>query len=206
MTTSAHSPLAFAQGGDAAHAEAKGEAAAMPTFGEIYATHFRFVWKMTRRLGVPEASLDDVVQEVFIVVYRRFADRPREVAVEAWLYGILLNVTRRFRRVARRASVEIPRSGTDRDVDRTTAHPGLPPDESVARSEALEALEIILRTLDEEKLEVFVLAELEQLSMPRIAKLLGINLFTAYARLRAAHKVMQEAILRHRARDTWRLR
>ncbi len=38
------------------------------TFGEVYAQHFRFVWRSLRRLGVPESDVADAVQDVFLVV------------------------------------------------------------------------------------------------------------------------------------------
>jgi RNA polymerase sigma-70 factor (ECF subfamily) len=178
------------------------EDAESPPFGEIYDAHFAFVWRMARRLGVPEVSLDDVIQEVFVFVYRHAAERPRGIALRSWLYGIVLNVARNHR--PRTSSVEVPR--LESDDHRVVVDPGPLPDELLARAQALEALDTILGALDEEKLEVFVLAELEGLSMPRIAKLLGINVNTAYARRRAARQALEEGLARHRARDAWRLR
>ena len=37
-------------------------------------THFRDVWRMVRRFGVPESGADDAAQEVFIIAARRLAD------------------------------------------------------------------------------------------------------------------------------------
>ena len=45
--------------------------AAQPlVFAELYRTHFAYVWKSARRLGVQLADLDDVVQETFLTVHR----------------------------------------------------------------------------------------------------------------------------------------
>jgi RNA polymerase sigma-70 factor (ECF subfamily) len=46
-----------------------GKGALVGTIAEIYHAHFHFVWRNARRLGVPEANVDDVVQDVFIVVH-----------------------------------------------------------------------------------------------------------------------------------------
>jgi RNA polymerase sigma-70 factor (ECF subfamily) len=51
---------------------------------------------------------------------------------------------------------------------------------------------------------VFVLAELEQMSAPEIATLLGVPLNTVYSRLRLARLEFSKAVMRHHARDTWR--
>jgi RNA polymerase sigma-70 factor, ECF subfamily len=63
-----------------------------------------------------------------------------------------------------------------------------------------------LNELDEEKREVFILAELEQLSMNEIATLLAISSNTVASRLRLAREEVREAWERAKARDQWRLR
>jgi RNA polymerase sigma-70 factor (ECF subfamily) len=176
------------------------------TFGEIYDTHFAFVWRMARRLGVPTAALEDAAQEVFVVVHRRLHDRPAASPLRPWLYAIVLNVSRAHRRVARKSSIELPWSQTDAGLDNRLADPAPYPDESAARAEAMEAIDAMLGELPEERLEVFVLSELEQLSVPQIAELLDVNVNTVYARRRAARQAFEEAVARHRARDGWRFR
>ena len=67
-------------------------------------------------------------------------------------------------------------------------------------------LDRLLSELDDTKREVFVLAEIEQLSVPEIAETLGTNVNTTYSQLRAARKQLDEAVRREKARDGWRLR
>ena len=43
-------------------------------FDALYEDHFGLVWRTARRLGVPPAAADDVVQDVFLVVHRRLGD------------------------------------------------------------------------------------------------------------------------------------
>jgi RNA polymerase sigma-70 factor (ECF subfamily) len=64
----------------------------------------------------------------------------------------------------------------------------------------------VLAAMDEDKREVFVLAELEQMPASEIAEALGIALNTVSSRLRAARAAFKEAASRMRARDEWRLR
>jgi hypothetical protein len=47
---------------------------APPDFASVYATYAKFVWRCTRRLGVPSGAVDDVVQDIFLVVYRRLPE------------------------------------------------------------------------------------------------------------------------------------
>jgi RNA polymerase sigma-70 factor (ECF subfamily) len=170
------------------------------SFEDVYHAHFPFVWRSAKRLGIGDASLDDAVQEVFVVVHRRLADFEGRSSLRTWLFGITLRVARDHRRSAQRRD---PGSTVDPDTLRAT---GNGPAESAEKAEAVRVLYTLLDELDDERREVFVMAELEQMPMPEIAEALGINVNTAYARLRTARQEFEQALARHRARDTWRLR
>jgi RNA polymerase sigma-70 factor (ECF subfamily) len=175
-------------------------AVAVPTFDGLYRDYFAFVWRAVKRLGVGDAALDDVVQEVFVIVHRRLEDFEGRSSLPTWLFGIALRVARDHRRSVARKS---PHGSVDPNSLRATA-PG--PGESMEKAEAVKLLYAILDEMDDERREVFVMAELEQLSMADIATTLGINVNTAYGRLRAARHFFECALERHRARDQWRLR
>jgi RNA polymerase sigma-70 factor (ECF subfamily) len=76
----------------------------------------------------------------------------------------------------------------------------------LARSEALKVVIELLSELSDDKREIFVLSELEQLNAQEIATLLGVNPNTVYSRLRVARQDFERAAERARSRDTWRLR
>ena len=59
----------------------------------------------------------------------------------------------------------------------------------------------LLDRLSDEKREVFVLAELEQLTGAEIGEILGINQRTVYSRLRAARAEFDAAVRRHLRRQ-----
>jgi RNA polymerase sigma-70 factor (ECF subfamily) len=174
-----------------------------PTFAEIYESHFAFAWRTARRLGTPEANLDDVVQEIFIVAYRRHAEFQGRSSLRTWLYGIVLNVVRAHRRGL---SAKHPQSlRAERRADPDLLADGADgPHERAAKIEAARLIDRFLDGLDDDKREVFVLAELEQLSAPEIAAVLGAPLNTVYSRLRLARVDFAKAVARHRARDRWR--
>lgn len=173
---------------------------AIPAFDELYQTHFPFVWRSAKRLGVRAESLDDAVQEVFVVVHRRLADFEGRSSLRTWLFGITLRVVRDHRRSARRRD-----PGCEVDPDTLRASGGGPA-ESAEKEEAVRLLHALLDELPDDRREIFVMAELEQMTMPEIADALAINLNTAYARLRTARQEFEQALARHRARDTWRLK
>jgi len=174
-----------------------------PPFAHVYESQFAFVWRMARRLGTPEASLDDVVQEIFIVAYRRQAEFEGRSSLRTWLYGIVLNVVRAHRRLlgAKHPHALYAEQRADPDL---LADGSDGPHERAAKKEAARFIDRFLDGLDDDRREVFVLAELEQLSAPEIAALLGVRLNTVYSRLRLGRLDFAKAVARHRARDRGR--
>ena len=168
--------------------------AARPDFDDVYDQHFAFAWRNLRRLGVHEPQLSDAAQDVFLVVHRRLPDfSPGSAAepgapVRSWVYSIVVRVARQYRRGLRRK----PTEGID-DVGSVPDDSGMEPERSAQQSEALRQLLGLLDGLDESKREAFVLAELEGLTAPEIAEVLGVNVNTIYARIRAARRALEAA-------------
>lgn len=173
--------------------------AAAPSFRDVYEQHFEFVWRSARRLGVPQAQLDDVVQDVFVTVYRRLPEFEGRSQVKTWVFGILRNTVNDLRRSQRRKPTE---ALTVEPADHTASGP----QEAAAREEGARLLHAVLAELAEELREVFVLSELEQLTAPEVASALSVNVNTVYSRLRAARRDFDAALKRLRTRDEWRMR
>ena len=74
------------------------------------------------------------------------------------------------------------------DSERALASCAPAPSADLEQAEAVRLLDALLTELDEDKREVLVLAHLEELTVPEIAELLGANVNTVYARLRAARR------------------
>src|SRR3954465_5437111 len=55
-----------------------------PSFDTIYEQEFEFVWRNLRRLAVPEASLRDVAQDVFLVIHRRLPEFEGRAPLRSW--------------------------------------------------------------------------------------------------------------------------
>jgi RNA polymerase sigma-70 factor (ECF subfamily) len=187
-------------------APALAEAGEARSFEDLYDLYFDFAWRNLRRLGVPEALLDDAAQEVFLVVHRRLAELDERGALKQWIFGIVLRVARDTRRWLKRKSPHTQHAGAQVEADSIADDRCNGPDERTERSEAARMLHKLLDVLDDEKRAVFVLAELEQMTAPEIAEALGVNVNTVYARLRAARREFEQAALREQARDGWRLR
>jgi RNA polymerase sigma-70 factor, ECF subfamily len=176
------------------------------TFAAVYDTHFAFVWRSVRRLGVVDSAVDDVVQDVFLVVHRQLPSFRGEASIRSWLFAIASRIVRDSRRSLRRKPGNL--GGRGRVCDEVDLFPaaGPSPHESVAAGEAVRALHAVLDAMRKERREVFILAELEQMSVADIAAAVRANPNTIYSRLRAARADFERAVLRVRANDRWRIR
>ena len=159
----------------------------LPSFDEVYETHFAFVWRVLRTFGVPETSLEDAAQDVFVVVYRRLSEFEGRAAVTTWLFAISRRIACTHRRKLGRDSRSEPIADDDFAAPNDTFA-------ALSRAQSAATVLAILDTMDDEKRAVFALVELEQLSVPEVAKLLDLNLNTAYSRLRIARQVFEARV------------
>jgi RNA polymerase sigma-70 factor (ECF subfamily) len=152
-----------------------------PTVRELFEEHAAYVHRTLRYLGVPPADLSDGVQEVFLVVHRKYAEFTPNASIRTWLYGICIRVAAGHRR---RAHVRRERPVPE------------PPDQTVEARQAAELdkqqlrhrLAETLAQIDERKRAVFVLFEIEERPMKEVAEIVGCPVRTGYAWLRAARK------------------
>jgi RNA polymerase sigma-70 factor (ECF subfamily) len=186
---------------DQAGESGEGPRPSPPSFDEVYAEHFDFVFRTVRRLGVPETLVDDSVQEVFLVVHRRLGEFRGRAALTTWLYRIVVNVAQHARRSARRKDIVDPEDPDTLPIDDADG-----PHERARRAEGARLLQRVLGDLDDDQRAVLVLADYEDLSVRDIASALGENVNTVSSRLRAARQAFDQAIRRHRALDQWRMR
>lgn len=160
---------------------------------DVYRAHADFVYRTLQHLGVRDADLEDVLQEVFCVVHRRLHTYDERVKLTTWLFGICRNLARRHRARAyfrRERPAEAP-------PDRATE---VTPEHRLQQAERKRLLSSALDTLSVDKRVVFVLFEIEERSCADIAELTGVPVGTVYSRLHAARKTFQAAVERLRAR------
>lgn len=140
-----------------------------------------FVWRSLRRLGVPADAVDDATQQVFVVLCRRIGDVGTGQE-RSFLFGSAVRVAAEYRRRPFRRR-EVPEESID---ERESA--GESPENAVQRRQDRELLDAMLDELPMEQRTVFVLYELEEMTMVEIAELLGIPQGTVASRLRLARE------------------
>jgi RNA polymerase sigma-70 factor, ECF subfamily len=175
-------------------------AAARPEFQQVYEEHVRFVWRTLRRLGVPNEDCDDAVQDVFLIVHRKLGEFRPEAPIKYWIFRLSAGIARDHRRRRRRKD---PRQHglIPLRADEEVADPRQGPGELAERSAAARLIHEVLQDLDDTKREIFVLADLEQMTAPEIAEALELPLNTVYSRLRRARSDFEEALMRRRKKE-----
>lgn len=168
-------------------------AAAERPFGEgfrdLYERHFAFVWRVVSRLAAPDADPEDLTQEVFEIAGRKLAEFEGRAQETTWLFRIAANVVQADRRKRRRQDLlrlrwlrpEAPPSAAG-------------PDRDLARSEAQAVVRAALARMSEKKRVVFVLFELEGMSGPEIAQIVGCPVDTVWTRLFHARREFRKLV------------
>lgn len=156
--------------------------------------HFSSIWRLLRRLGIPGDLADDAAQDVFLIASRR-VDAIRHGSEYAFLVGTALRVARSLRRRVAREPATDEVDILLEELD-TSA-----PEEWLDDRKACALACRLLGELDEDLRELFVLYEIEELTLPEIAKLTGLPVGTATSRLRRAREDFRARLERHRKRS-----
>jgi RNA polymerase sigma-70 factor (ECF subfamily) len=159
---------------------------------EMFHQHFDFVWRSVRRLGVLSHAVDDATQEVFMVASRRMdvIERGKE---KAFLFGTAVRVASDARRARGRR-----REDGDDALEESTGHTPSA-DELLDQKRAREMLDELIAELPEDTRPVFVLHELESMTMAEIAGCLELPPGTVASRLRRARADFEASVARWQA-------
>lgn len=148
-------------------------------FEAVARQHIDFVWRVIRRHGLSAADADDGTQRVFLL-FREKAGGVPPGAEKGFLF-----------RVAGYVALEL-RRGAGRFEEATEANLGTQRSPS-ERLEAADELDQLMRSLDSEEREVFILFEIEGSTLREIAELLGCPSGTVASRLRRARQRVRVA-------------
>ncbi len=150
--------------------------------GEFYSRYRGEVSRnIYRVLGPFRSDLEDVMQEVFIEVFRSIARFRGDAQISTWLYRLCVNVALQRMRKRRRMN-EI----SDDKVSEPTDHET--PEQDVDAKRRLAAVYRLLDSLSPKKRLVFILHEIDGLEPREIANIVGAPVLTVRTRLHYARK------------------
>jgi RNA polymerase sigma-70 factor (ECF subfamily) len=154
---------------------------------EAFESEFDYIHKALRRHGISESDADDLAQEVFLIMWRRWADYDSGRPVRPWLAGIAFRVAYNHRdRIAR----EVPGGLLDTHAQTET------PEDRIASGRVRALVLQALAHIPEKQRAAMILHHLDGLGVRDVARVTKVPLFTAYSRLRAGRRAFAAAVRR----------
>ena len=158
-------------------ARSAGDDPAVASCVRAFERELDFVYRVLRRQGASPTDAEDLAQEVFLILWRRWDDYRQDRPLRPWLGAIAAHVAMkhwaRRRREVPLASIEPPDGASLPDDDLASAR---------ARTLARQAIAL----LPERHRTALVMHEIDEIPAKDLAALWAVPLFTAYTRIRVA--------------------
>ena len=153
--------------------------------GGLFDAHAPYLLRIVERLTGSQAAAEDIVQEVFLIAWRKRAVLAAHPEPRGWLVRAAINRVRHHQRSYARLHRFLD------DYFRSTPTAALDPGQAVERMEQARRIRRCVLKLPLKQREVFVLYELEEVEGARIAEVLDISINTVWSRLRLARERFQ---------------
>jgi RNA polymerase sigma-70 factor (ECF subfamily) len=161
-------------------------------FRQLVGANLDFIWRCLRRMGIPSGDVDDAVQQVFLVVASKLGSIAQG-SERAFLFATASRIAANSRRsVHRRDQAHHQLMQADLDHDPSQ-------EELTDQLRARALMDRVLGEMPDDLREVFVLFELEELSVAEVAELLAIPIGTVGSRLRRAREDFHDRVKRIKA-------
>ncbi len=165
---------------------------------DLFREYAAVVEKWVSRLAGSAVDADDVVQEVFLVVQRRFAEWRAEAKISTWLYRITERVVHRQRDKQRIGQWS---QGLADDFTAQIPCHGLTPAAELEQKQTRGLVQAALDSLDPRQREVVALFELEGLTGHEIAARTNTKYATVWVRLHRGRAAFRKRLGELRALD-----
>ena len=162
-----------------------GDREAMQT---AFAEHGPGIARTIRALSCAPVSVDDLVQEVFVIAFTRIETYAGRMPLPAWLRGIAVNVVRNERRRERR------RSDLRQRFEPAAGERPDTPEEALATRRLADRLWGAVDRLPDRQREAFVLRVIEQRPLAECAEVLGVSIKAVSRRALLAERKVRSAV------------
>lgn len=148
-----------------------------------------YLFGTLQRLGARPGDIDDLLQDIFLILYSNWPTLDTTRGLRPWLFGVAFRVVRTHRRRRARESCS---GGLDPQDDA----PG--PEGWLQGQESLALLSVALECLPIARRSVLIMHDLDGLEVVDIARQLSLTKFGVYARLYKGRKELATAVRRLR--------
>ncbi|BDC49689.1 RNA polymerase sigma factor [Bryobacterales bacterium F-183] len=160
------------------------------------------VYNLVYRLLSDPGDSCDVVQEVFIKIFRNIGNFRSQSSLKTWVYRIALNEANNRRRwFSRHKKHEVDLDRDDeqaRSLQETIQDGGFSPFDLMLGTETQEKIEEALQKLSPNFRDAVVLRDIEELSYEEIAEILNINMGTVKSRILRGREALRKQLVQDR--------
>jgi len=166
-------------------------------FHDLIRPHERSVYGMVFSLLQNEADAEDAAQEAFLKAFRNLSKFRAESKFSTWLISIALNEARSKLRQKKAMKIESLDAGSEEDGH---VSPAIlrdwreVPYEALERKEVRQMIQLALADLPGIYREIFLLRDVEELSVNESAEALGISVASVKVRLHRARMMLQKTL------------
>lgn len=169
------------------------------SLSESLATHRDSIYRYVLSVVRNPAVADDLTQETLLRAYRRLTSLEDATRLAPWLYRIATNICHdRFRDASHRhrpASIDSGvASSDDGDLAQTVSDPAPRLDKVMEQAEMTSCVQRYIAGLSDSYRAVILLHDVEGLTNPEIAEMLGVSLPTVKIRIHRARARLREAL------------
>jgi RNA polymerase sigma-70 factor, ECF subfamily len=168
-------------------------------FSELVKQYDRRVFRMAKQITQNDEDAEDVLQETFLKAYSHLDDFQGNSRFYTWLVRIAVNealMKLRKRRSDRMVPLDDPIDTGEDELPREVAVWDENPEEKYSREELGEILEEAVQSLKPAYRTVFVLRDIEELSIEDTAEALGLSISAVKSRLLRARLQLREKLTR----------
>jgi RNA polymerase sigma-70 factor (ECF subfamily) len=163
---------------------------------DLLERHQRRVYRFGLKMCRDPEDARDVLQETLLAVARTVKDFRGAASVSTWLYTIARSFCLKKRRRSKFApeQEESLEARTPGEEARQIPDPARHPDEELAGRQIEAALEHAIGALEPMYREVLVLRDVEGLTAPEVAEVMGLSVEAVKSRLHRARLAVREAV------------
>lgn len=180
-----------------------GDTTALEALMERYTAR---VYRLSHGITRNEADAQEVVQDVFLTLFRKIHTFEGRAALGSWLYRVATNaalIKRRGRRTDREVPLEPPLPAFDSDghrlVKRVSAQTdwSQTPEADLLSQETRDILNKAIDSFPDQHRAVLVLRDIEGLSSEEVAQVVGDSVPAVKSRLHRARMALREELTQH---------
>ena len=170
-------------------------------YDELVRVYSTSIYHVAYRMLGDGADASDVVQDIFLKIFRNIGGFKGEAALKTWIFKIafseILNRLRWWKRRHRYATLSLDESPNGNTPGDGVADAGPTPEEVLQAKEREDAIQQALRRLSHEHRSIIVLRDIEGFSYTEIADVLGISMGTVKSRLARARADLKKSLMRY---------